>query len=170
MTQISTDTAWMHTCHVWLQFSRLLRGGHSQTTRKNLRFCQAGEGGRYAGLLATELKLRPRRWRLDSVARRSRLDQTSEEISGPPRAEQRALAELAVAERRVPEINACVDCQRRLIKQLASAGKDVTSAQITLDSLLVSLFLAAEDRHRLRAMLNAKEDKSHGLRVVRTEG
>ena len=105
-----------------------------------------------------------------SVARRSHLDQTPEEISGPPRAEQRALAELAVAERRVPEINACVDYQRRLIKQLASAGKDVTSAQITLDSLLVSLFLAAEDRHRLRALLNAKEDKSHGLRVVPKKG
>ena len=168
MTQISTDTAWMHTCHVWLQFSRLLRGGHSQTTRKNLRFCQAGEG--VAMLSGNRAEAAAATMETDSVARRSHLDQTLEEISGPQRAEQRALAELAVAERRVPEINACVDRQRRLIKQLASAGKDVTSAQITLDSLLVSLFLAAEDRHRLRAMLNAKEDKSHGLRVVPKEG
>ena len=76
------------------------------------------------------------------------------------------LAELAVAERRVPEINASVDCQRQLIKRLASAGKDVTSEQIMLDSLIMSLFLAAEDRHRLRAMLNKKKDRPQHLRIV----
>ena len=64
------------------------------------------------------------------------------------------LAELAVAERRVPEINACVDRQRQLIERLAREENDITSAEIMLDSLLLSLFLAAEERHRLRAMLN----------------
>lgn len=64
-----------------------------------------------------------------------------------------ALAELALADHRVPEINANVELQRRVIKQLAEAGKDTTSAEIMLDSLLVSLFLAAEHRHRLRALL-----------------
>jgi hypothetical protein len=68
------------------------------------------------------------------------------------------LAELAVAERRVPEINTHVDHQRQLIERLAREGNDITSAEIMLDSLLLSLFLAAEDRHRLRAMLNMKAD------------
>ena len=68
------------------------------------------------------------------------------------------LTELAVAERRVPEINARVDRQRQLIEQLAREGNDITSAEIMLDSLLLSLFLAAEERHRLRAMLNTRAD------------
>ena len=69
------------------------------------------------------------------------------------------LTELAIAERRVLEINTRVGRQRQIIKQLAGAGKDITSAEIMLDSLLVSLFLAAEDRHRLRAMLNTTAGK-----------
>jgi hypothetical protein len=68
------------------------------------------------------------------------------------------LGELAAAERRVPEINECVDRQRQLIGQLGCRGDDTTSAEIMLDSLLLSLFLAAEERHRLRAILNAKPD------------
>ena len=68
------------------------------------------------------------------------------------------LTELAVAECRVPEINARVDRQRQLIEQLAREGNDVTSAEIMLDSLLLSLFLAAEERHRLRATLNMRAD------------
>ena len=70
----------------------------------------------------------------------------------------RALTELALAERRVPEINAHVELQRDLIKRLADAGKDITSAETMLDSLLLSLFLAAEDRHRLRALLKTRTD------------
>ena len=94
-----------------------------------------------------------------SLARPTNLNQASEKLGALERSDDRTLTELAVAERRVSEINACVDRQRQLIKQLAGAGKDITSAQIMLDSLIVSLFLAAEDRHRLRAMLNTKEDK-----------
>jgi hypothetical protein len=130
--------------------------------------CQAGEGVAMLRSFGNRTDARPATTGADSVTRRSRIDQTSDELSELEASEQRALSELAVAERRVPEINTCVDRQRQLIKQLASAGKDVTSAQIMLDSLVVSLFLAAEDRHRLRAILNTKEDKSHGLRVVRT--
>ena len=73
------------------------------------------------------------------------------------------LTELAVAERRVPEINARVDRQRQLIEQLAREGNDITSAEIVLDSLLLSLFLAAEERHRLRAMLNTKADEGRAF-------
>ena len=92
-----------------------------------------------------------------SVASRASLSQASEK-----RGELQShaiLTELAVAERRVPEINAHVDRQRQLIERLAREGNDITSAEIMLDSLLLSLFLAAEERHRLRAMLNAKSDE-----------
>jgi hypothetical protein len=68
------------------------------------------------------------------------------------------LTELAVAERRVSEINALVGHQRQFIEQLARVGNDVISAEIMLDSLLLSLFLAAEERHRLNAMLNTMAD------------
>ena len=68
---------------------------------------------------------------------------------------------LALAERRVTEINANLVHQRGLIEQLAEAGEDITSAEIMLDSLLVSLFVAAEDRHRLRALMLARSNVSH---------
>ena len=68
------------------------------------------------------------------------------------------LTELAVAERRVAEINALVDRHRQLFERSAREGSDITSAEIMLDSLLLSLFLAAEERHRLRATLNATSD------------
>jgi hypothetical protein len=61
---------------------------------------------------------------------------------------------LAEAERRVPEVNALIDRQRRLIEDLELHGTDLTSAKIVLDSLLVSLSLYVQDRHRLRATLN----------------
>lgn len=96
-----------------------------------------------------------------SVARPTSLNQASEKLGEVERSDDRTLTELAVAEHRVSEINASVDRQRQLIKQLTGAGKDITSAQIMLDSLIVSLFLAAEDRHRLRAILNTKEDRGH---------
>jgi hypothetical protein len=67
-----------------------------------------------------------------------------------------ALAELAEAEYRVPEINAQIDAQRRLIEALAFEGHDITSAQLVLDSLLMSLFLCIEERQRLRLILNTK--------------
>jgi hypothetical protein len=63
-----------------------------------------------------------------------------------------ALNELAAAESQVSEINARLNRQHQLVEQLAAQGHDITSAKIVLDSLLLSLFLAAEDRHRLRTM------------------
>lgn len=101
------------------------------------------------------------------VASPASLSQPSEESGGLDgyaisiQSNNRLLTELAMAERRVPEINACVDRQRQLIKQLADAAKDTTSAEIMLDSLIVSLFLAAEDRHRLRVMLKMNKDDGH---------
>ena len=64
--------------------------------------------------------------------------------------------ELLVAERRVAECNALIERQRRLIEDLGYEGQDITSAQIVFDSLCISLSLHLQDRHRLRAMLNAK--------------
>ena len=72
-----------------------------------------------------------------------------------------ALAELAEAEYRVPEINAQIDAQRRLIEALAFEGHDITSAQLVLDSLLMSLFLCIEERQRLRSILNTKDAEAH---------
>ncbi len=61
--------------------------------------------------------------------------------------------ELAEAERRVPEINALIDHQREVIDELEQRGIDHTSAKIVLDSLIVTLSLYVQDRHRLRTTL-----------------
>jgi hypothetical protein len=61
---------------------------------------------------------------------------------------------LAEAERRVPEVNALIDRQRQLIEDLELHGTDLTSAKIVLESLVVSLSLYVQVRHRLRATLN----------------
>lgn len=61
-----------------------------------------------------------------------------------------------LAERRVSETLASIQCQRQLIEELERDGHDLTSARIVLDSLLVSLSLCLQDRHRRRVMLNAK--------------
>jgi hypothetical protein len=66
------------------------------------------------------------------------------------------MSELLEAERRVAEVNALIERQRQLIEELGYEGRDITSAQIVFDSLLVSLFLHVQDRHRFRAMLNVK--------------
>jgi hypothetical protein len=54
----------------------------------------------------------------------------------------------------VLEINEQIERQRRLIEELAFQGHDVASAQVVFESLLISLSLAVQDRHRLRAMLD----------------
>jgi hypothetical protein len=66
------------------------------------------------------------------------------------------MSELLEAVRRVAEIHALIERQRQLIEELGYEGHDITSAQIVLDSLLVSLSLHLQDRHRLRATLNVK--------------
>ena len=63
-------------------------------------------------------------------------------------------AALAEAERRVPEVNALIDRQRQLIEDMEQHGVDLTSAKIVLDSLLLSLSLSVQDRHRLRISQN----------------
>jgi hypothetical protein len=66
------------------------------------------------------------------------------------------VSKLAEAERGVPEINALIERQRQLIEELERDGHDLTSAMIVFDSLLVSLSLCVQDRHRLRTMLKVK--------------
>ena len=75
--------------------------------------------------------------------------------------------ELLEAEWRVAECNALIERQRQLIEQLGNEDRDITSAQIMFDSLLVSLYLHLEDRHRLHA-LNGKaaEVREAGLAGV----
>jgi len=57
---------------------------------------------------------------------------------------------------RVPELHTRIDHQRQLIEELAGEGHDITSAQIILDSLFLSLFLLVEDRYRFRPMLDGE--------------
>ena len=66
------------------------------------------------------------------------------------------VAELAKADGQVREMVACVDRQRQLIWDLAEAGSDVSSAQIVLDSLLISVFLWVQERQRLHSVLHTK--------------
>lgn len=66
------------------------------------------------------------------------------------------VAELAKADGQVREMVACVDRQRQLIWDLAEAGSDVSSAQIVLDSLLISIFLWVKERQRLHRLLHAR--------------
>jgi hypothetical protein len=68
--------------------------------------------------------------------------------------------ELLEAEQRVAEINVLVERQRQLIEDLAYEGHDTTSAQIVFDSLVRSLSLHVQDRHRLRVRLNLSTAKA----------
>jgi hypothetical protein len=83
-------------------------------------------------------------------------------------------AELARVERQVLEINDQINRQRELIEWLQTQGDDATSEKITLDSLLISLFLHAEHRTWLRAKLDGQEGqhlqtRSGGTRPNRGE-
>ena len=66
------------------------------------------------------------------------------------------MVELFEIEKRVAESNALIERQRRLIEQLGHTGRDFTSEQIVFDSLLVSLSLHLQERHRLRSIEVAK--------------
>jgi hypothetical protein len=74
--------------------------------------------------------------------------------------DNRCSAELAEAERRVPEINVLIDRQRQLIDELEQRGVDHTSAKIVLDSLTVTLSLYVQDRHRLRTTLHVRRPEA----------
>ena len=65
-------------------------------------------------------------------------------------------AKLAEADGQVRELNGCVDRQCQLITNLADAGLDIASAQIVLDSLLISVFLWVQERQRLHSLVHAK--------------
>ena len=67
--------------------------------------------------------------------------------------------DLLEAEWGVAEINELIERQRLLIEQLGYEGYDTTSARTVFDSLLVSLALYLQERHRLPAVLNSKEPK-----------
>jgi hypothetical protein len=71
------------------------------------------------------------------------------------------MIELLETERRVAESNALIERQRRLIEQLGHNGRDFTSEQIVFDSLLVSLSLHLQERHRLRSIERAKTSKAN---------
>jgi hypothetical protein len=63
------------------------------------------------------------------------------------------MRELLQAERRVAEAHALIEQQRKYIEKLVYEGRDIISAQIIFDSLLVSLSLHVQDRNRWRCRL-----------------
>jgi hypothetical protein len=73
------------------------------------------------------------------------------------------LSPLAEKDRQVRDLHARIDHQQRLIENLAIEGHDTTAAQIILDSLLISLYLQVQDRHRLSAMLSGRSVKEDDL-------
>ena len=73
------------------------------------------------------------------------------------------LSTLAEKDRQVRDLHARIDHQRRIIEKFAIEGHDTTAAQIILDSLLISLYLQVQDRHRLSAMLSRRSVKKDDL-------
>ena len=76
------------------------------------------------------------------------------------------MIEVLDAERRVAECNALIEHQRQLIEQLGNEGRDITSAQIVFDSLLLSLYLHLQDRQRLSALNGKAKVREAGLAGV----
>ena len=76
------------------------------------------------------------------------------------------MIEVLETERRVAECNALIEHQRQLIEQLGNEDRDITSAQIVFDSLLVSLYLHLQDRQRLSALNGKAEIRGAGLAGV----
>ena len=70
-----------------------------------------------------------------------------------------AMSKFAENVRQVRDLHARIDHQRQVIEELAGEGHDTTAARNILDSLLISLFLYVEDRHRLNVMLNGQNVK-----------
>ena len=56
-----------------------------------------------------------------------------------------------LVDRGIPGIISLLDQQRLLIERLYELGEDVTSAKIVFDSLMLSLSLYVQQRHRLSA-------------------
>ena len=66
--------------------------------------------------------------------------------------------ELAKSERQVALANTLVDLQRELVEYLEHVGGDIVSAKIVFDSLLLSLALSVNHRHRLRRTISEQVD------------
>jgi len=77
------------------------------------------------------------------------------------------MLELLEAEWGVAEINGLIERQRLRIEQLGYEGYDTTSARTVLDSLLVSLALYLQERHRLRVQLNSMGAETHSGQDLR---
>jgi hypothetical protein len=60
------------------------------------------------------------------------------------------MSELMQTENRIAELNAQIEHQRNLIVEQAFGGQNIISAQIIYDSLVISLSLHVQLRHRLR--------------------
>ena len=70
--------------------------------------------------------------------------------------EDHPVAQLVHVEWGVREISELIDRQRKLIEKLQESRSDLTSANIVLDSLLVTLTLHLQKRDQLLPMFNAE--------------
>ena len=70
--------------------------------------------------------------------------------------EDHPVAKLVHVEWGVREISELIDRQQKLIEKLQESRSDLTSANIVLDSLIVTLTLHLQKRDQLRAMFNAE--------------
>jgi hypothetical protein len=68
----------------------------------------------------------------------------------------RAVAELAKAERLVVMTNLLIELQRQFVEYLDQTNNDITSAKIDFDHLLAGLVSCVARRHHLRAMVRAQ--------------
>jgi hypothetical protein len=80
------------------------------------------------------------------------------------------VSDLAEAERRLLEISVLIERQRQLIKELELDGHDLTSAQIVLDSLLISRSLYVQARYRVRCYVEPKRPEMVAIASTRNSG
>ena len=71
------------------------------------------------------------------------------------------MVELVEAEWRVGEFHSLIERQRQLIEDMRQGSGDLTSAWTVYESLLISLSLSVNDRHRLRTKPALKDCRDH---------
>jgi len=118
----------------------------------SLWFCLTGHRG---ALLEVSTEIQPRIMNMQSFdARDVRNNSVRTALAN--------LAAVADVEWRVLEINKQIERQRQRVEELAFLGHDIASAAGALENLHVSLLLAVQDRHRVRAAL----EKTGSLRAA----
>jgi hypothetical protein len=72
---------------------------------------------------------------------------------------------LVEARQRIEELTALIQRQRRLIQEMGDNGHDAMSAQIVLDSLLISQLLLKRDAAQVREKIEAELGRQINFRL-----